>query len=132
MIEPAVVEACSKGDIGHVKTDLSKHHARDFYLVTSVNYEKNPAKIQKSCVSQLRSKEYIVKLDEIYLASPHLIPEKEITNEKDEGIVTQKIDEDVSVAIEPTTQDLTTPPTQSSTRPRKPPDWLATEEIERS
>ena len=53
----------------HVKADLSKHNARDLYLVTSVDYDQKQAEIQKFCGNQLKAKRYLVNMDEIYLAS---------------------------------------------------------------
>ena len=51
-------ETCYKGDIVHIKSDGSKHLARDFYLVMAVDYDKQEADIQKLSESQLRPKRY--------------------------------------------------------------------------
>ena len=124
---------CSKGDIVHVKNDLSKHHARDFYLVTSVNYEEKNAEIQKFCGNQLKQKRYVVNLDEIYLASPHVHSDK-IPNEEDEGITLYRDAEETKdndiQTVSPST-DSSVQPVRSSSRIRKTSDWLATEELER-
>ena len=129
---PAKVEVCAKGNIVHVKSDLSKHHARHFYLVASVDYKTKSAKIQKFCCDQLRQKYYVVNLDEIYMASPHVTSPKPISN-NDEGISLHRDKKEHNgMILPPIDSVLPEQPTRSSTRVRNPPNWLATEEIERS
>ena len=48
------------GDIVHVKSEGSKPRARDFYLVTSVDYESSMAFLQKLIGTQFRNKKYQV------------------------------------------------------------------------
>ena len=60
------------GDIVHIKSDGSKHGARDFYLVTSVNHDSSEAHIQKLYGNQFRGKKYVLKYSEIYL--PQISP----------------------------------------------------------
>ena len=69
---PAENTVVSVGDI--VKHEGTKHRARDFYLVVSVNYDLNEANVQKFCGNQPRAKCYKVKLSEIYLASSNFVP----------------------------------------------------------
>ena len=59
----------SVGDIVHIKADGTKHQARDFYLVVSLNADKRSAMLQKFCGNQLRSKQYELLLTEVYRAS---------------------------------------------------------------
>ena len=55
------------GNIVYIKSDGSKHLARELYLVTSVDYKSSEAYVQKLVGNQFREKKYLVKFSEIYL-----------------------------------------------------------------
>ena len=116
----------SPGDIVHVKTDGSKHKAREFYLVTSVDRPNREVYIQKFCGSTLREKRYKVKQNEIYLAATNYAPNHNNTdgNEDEAGINLngEEYDENENEEV---------PALRRSTRLRKEPDWLATDDIQR-
>ena len=76
----------TKGEIVHFKGDGSKHKARDFYLVTEINYAKAEMYIQKFCGNQLRSKRYLVKLTDIYPALSSTLPSSFDKEEADDDI----------------------------------------------
>ena len=121
------METYSKGDIVHIKNDGSKHLARDAYLVTSVNYDKQEAEIQKFLGSHLRNIKYKVHFSEIYLASPRVIrEEKKDDNESDDGIALRKPIEGNENQPDEEFQSL-----RRSERIRNQPNWLSTGEIER-
>ena len=62
----AMNAAVSEGDIVCLKDDGSKRKARDFYLLTDVNYETHLRFTSKRfCGDQLQSKKYVVKLADI-------------------------------------------------------------------
>ena len=124
---PAVKAIISTGDIVHVKNEGTKHTARSFYLVTSVNYETGEAYIQKYCGDQLRAKRYLVKLEEIYSASTNFIPVHDRSSNNKEDI---PLNSDVSIGSEE--NDLGTTELRRSSRERRAPDWLSTPEIQRS
>ena len=60
--QPARNAQVSVGDIVHVKSDGSKHKAREFYLIMSIDIDQSMAYIQTFCGSTLRKKQYKVKL----------------------------------------------------------------------
>ena len=55
------------GNIVYIKSDGSKHLARELYLATSVDYKSSEAYVQKLVDNQFREKKYLVKFSEIYL-----------------------------------------------------------------
>ncbi len=125
------------GDIVHVKNEGSKHKARDFYLVVEVDMVQHLASLQKFCGSQLRSKRYTVRFNEIYKSpctwtSTSSLQNEESDNESDIDIVTGSEQDQPDPAIEtiPVVQHPT-PPTRFSTRVRHEPDFLSTKEIQR-
>ena len=63
----------SEGDIVHIKNEGTKHHAREFYFVISINYDRKEAVVQKFCGSQLRGRKYPVKLVELYPAATNFV-----------------------------------------------------------
>ena len=122
----------AKGDVVHVKGELTKHNVRDMYLVTSIDYERRLAEIQKFHGNQLKAKKYVIKLSEIYLAYPYVKkPDTQINSEDEDGIslpiATHTTNE--IVRSEPTPSDETL---RRSTRTKKKSDWLATEDIQRT
>ena len=121
----------TKGDIVHIKSEGSKHKAREFYLVTDVNYDKSEALIQKFCGSKLQSKRYLVKLPDVYLISSFspITRENEIEKEEDEDVELMELSEqgEVGVVNETMNQNIL----RRSDRNQKSPDWLATPEIQR-
>ena len=90
--------------------------------------------IQKFCGNQLRSKKYIVNFEEIYHASPHIVHNDQNSEKEQQGTPLLRLPAETS-SDEAPTMDLSYEPTvrpeRSSSRIRRPPDWLATEEIER-
>ena len=120
--QPARNAQVSAGDIVHVKSDGSKHKAREFYMVMSVDQKRSTAQLQKFCGSTLREKQYKVKLTEIYPAAANYLSVNENTDiehaeEEDDG-------------IELHNQGAVEEPRRSS-RTRRQPNWLATKEIQR-
>ena len=109
------------GDVVHIKSDGSKHKAREFYLVMSIDPEKSIAQLQKFCGSTLREKQYDVKLTEIYPAAANYLSVNENTysdhEEEEDGI---------ELRHESAVQEV-----RRSNRTRRQPNWLATEEIQR-
>ena len=55
------------GNIVYIKSDGSKHLARELYLAISVDYKSSEAYVQKLVGNQFREKKYLVKFSEIYL-----------------------------------------------------------------
>lgn len=114
----------NQGDVVHIKSDGTKHCARDFYLVTSLNYGTKEVLLQKFHGNQLRSKQYKVKLSDIYLAP--------ISTTKDRNDIHSDVsdddfdiswengdDDDIDVTEEALHSDA---PIRRSLRIRKPPD----------
>ena len=125
----------SPGDIVHIKNEGTKHRAREFYLVMSVDRHSSKASIQKFCGSTLRSKRYEVKLNEIYLASPIYLPSS-IQSEyrcdelyEDDG-VDLRIETDFRNDSDAEQELELTIPVRRSARIRREPDRLATSEIQ--
>ena len=120
--EPAKNAQVGIGDIVHVKSEGSKHEAREFYLISDIDHDQSIASIQKFCGSTLRNKQYEVKLNEIYRAATNYISSKESTTdeqiENDEGIELHNHGADQGNL-------------RRSGRERRQPDWLATKEIQR-
>ena len=106
----------SAGDIVHVKHEGTKHRAREFYLVTSVDHERKEAFIQKFCGSQLRGRRYLVKLAELYPAAANC-------NFCSSSSNSDKID---------IRNDISEPQLRRSNRIRNQPDYIATNEIQRT
>ena len=143
--DPANVPDISTGDIVHVKNDGTKHKARDFYLVMSINYQTKIATIQKFVGSTLRTKQYQVKFTEIYLASvkhASSVVNNDYDyddNESDDGINLKNPsvgDEQFPPAeneeLLPARNELLAPvEPRRSGRNRRKPDFLQTPEIER-
>ena len=129
---PAERIVLSVGDIVHVKSDGTKHKAREFYLVTAVDHDSGEAEIQKFCGNQLRAKKYTVKIEEVYLAAGNFMTSN--TRGLD-----QKNDSEISIYNEvPVNTDDSDDrenrnqiQLRKSTRNREKPDWLATSEISR-
>ena len=129
---PAERIVLSVGDIVHVKSDGTKHKAREFYLVTAVDQDSGEAEIQKFCGNQLRAKKYTVKIEEVYLAAGNFMTSN--TRGLD-----QKNDSEISIYNEvPVNTDDSDDrenrnqiQLRKSTRNREKPDWLATSEISR-
>ena len=66
--KPSAKEAIVEiGNIVYIKSNGSKHLARELYLVTSVDYKFSEAYVQKLVGNQFREKKYLVKFSEIYL-----------------------------------------------------------------
>ena len=121
----------SVGDIVHVKSEGTKHKARDFYLVSSVNYETNEVWIQKFCGNQLRNKKYLVRLEEIYLASANFISSNKSNEEEDDDI---PLNNEIYDEPDDLTHNEVIYPEdlpRRSDRNRHQPDWLATSDIQR-
>ena len=55
-----------------MKRELTKHNVRDMHLVTSIDYERRLAEIQKFHGNQWKAKKYVIKLSEICLAYPYV------------------------------------------------------------
>ena len=123
--EPAAKAPVSIGDIVHIKMEGSKHKVRDFYLVMNVDHDLALANLQKFNGNQLRSKVYKVKLSEIYL-----VP---CSWKKEDSLKLREFDNDSSEdeiqMVEDSSNNISNNPVRRSTRSRKPPDRLATEEI---
>ena len=122
--QPARSAQVSVGDIVHVKSDGSKHKAHEFYLIM---YIKQPfAYIQKFCASTLREKQYKVKLTEIYPAAANYVS----CNDHKE---TDHVDEDEGIELynHGAAEENQHANIRRSSRQRRQPDWLATEEIQR-
>ena len=119
----------TKGDVVHIKSEGSKHKAREFYLVTDVHYDKSEALIQKFCGSKLQSKRYLVKLPDVYPISSFspITRENEIEKEEDDDVELMELSEQVGVVDETMNENIL----RRSDRNRKSPDWLATPEIQR-
>ena len=118
-----------KGDTVHVKNDLSKHRARDFYLVTSVNDDDLTAEIQKFSGNILKSKKYVVKFNELYLASPHVSRDQILEDDDECGIPLCKFEQFEQPPPDPVVSPTRT--IRTSSRTRNHPEWLATDEIQR-
>ena len=92
----------------------------------NVNNDQALAYLQKFCGNQLRSKIYTVKLSEVYL-----VP---CSWKGDDSTALGKCDDDNSEDEIQEVKEVhdTSPynPVRRSSRFRKPPDWLATPEIE--
>ena len=122
---PASEAAVNVGNIVHIKKDGSKHRVRDYYLVVEVDIPM--ATIQKFCGNQLRSKKYLVKFNEIYEAPCSFSPEHTASNDSED-------EDDLEIRPDFSTNSSSrdTPPVRSSTRVKKKPDYLATNEIQRT
>ena len=130
---PAENTVVSVGDIVYIKHEGTKHRVRDFYLVVSVNYDLNEANVQNVQTGEMLQSEII------YLASANFVPARSrndddrdvnfgITmnnNSRDRIILTSQIPDSRP------TQPPTPLPIRYPARIRKPPDWLATGEIDR-
>ena len=110
-----------------------------FYLVTEINYEKAEVHIQKFCGNQLRSKKYLVKLTDIYPALSSTLPSSFDKEEIDDDIPLFKSNEENSEinlenqsSSESSNESSLQEPLRRSARIRRPPDWLATSEMERA
>ena len=114
----------SEGDIVHIKNEGTKHHAREFYFVISVNYDRKEAVVQKFCGSQLRGRKYPVKLIELYPAATNFISSNGSNNL---GEIDVKNDNSSDLHSD-ISQEI--PSLHRSDRNRKPPDYLETNEIE--
>ena len=123
-------QVISKGDAVHVKGESTKHNAREMYLVTSIDYERKLAEIQKFTGDQLKARKYLVNLSEIYLAYPHKTLEIQDHSEDEDGIpLHSTANESEEIEVVETPDDVSL---RRATRVRNPPDWLATEEIEKN
>ena len=60
-----------KGSLVYIKSEGDKNHARERYIVVDV--DDSSCTVQKFVKSQLRSKQYHLKLTEVYPVSPELI-----------------------------------------------------------
>ena len=100
----------------HVKADLSKHNARDFYLVTSVDYDQKQVEIQKFCGNQLKAKRYLVNMDEIYLASPQVSQDRVSPENEHIGIPLYKFSRDIEHQHIPVNDPEIALPSRRSTR----------------
>ena len=69
-----------EGDTVHIKNEGTKHHAREFYFVISINYDRKEVVVQKFCGSQLRGRKYPVKLVELYPAATNFVSSKGNSN----------------------------------------------------
>ena len=95
-------------------------------MVTSVDYPSCTAGIQKFCGGSLRSKQYRVKFNEIYLASANYAHNNTSYDDEDGIVLNNDNSNDADVNV-PTA----TPPLRRSDRMRRQPDYLATDEIQR-
>ena len=108
----------------HIKSDGTKHCARDFYLITSLNYGTKEVLLQKFHGNQLRSKQYKVKLSDIYLAPFSMTKDSNdihlnVSDDDDFDISLENSDDDTDVNEEVFPSVI---PTRRSSRIRKPPD----------
>ena len=117
------------GDIVHIKTDGTKHCARDFYLITSINYDTEEVILQKFYGTQLRSRKYNVKLSNIYLAP--ISKTKNRNDDHDEVTDDDFLDDDDGTDDDNASRDYQHEhvppddvPLRRSKRVRKPPDRL--------
>ena len=109
----------------HIKVEGSKHCARDFYLVTLIDYELKEAYVQKFCGNQLRSRKYLVKIAELYPAVNNIS-----FSNYSENLGSISVNNDTSVeAMDDTGSEI--PSLRRSERNSRPPDFLATDEIQR-
>ena len=124
---PAQKAQVSVGDIVHVKSEGSKHKARDYYLITSIDNENSMAQIQKFVGSTLREKPYHIKLTEIYPAATNYVSSNNQAVEEhvDEG---EGIELYAPAAAEQDQQGSI----RRSECQRRQPQWLATKEIQRN
>jgi hypothetical protein len=114
------------GDIVHVKSDGSKHKAREYYLVMSIDRDQSMAGIQKFCGSTLRQKEYKVKLTEIYPAAANYV-----SSNLREGVDSVEDEPGIELHNRGAAEESHPPDVRRSSRVRHPPDWLSTDEIQR-
>ena len=125
--EKTITVPFSPGDIVHVKTEGSKHKAREFYLVTSIDYPSRSAVIQKFLGGTLRNKQYHVKFNEIYLAAANYANNNmSYDDDEEENGITLKDHSNVNEGSTPLSQPL-----RRSGRVRRQPEWLATDELQR-
>ena len=142
--KPSAKEAIVEiGNIVYIKSDGSKHLARELYLVTSVDYKSSEAYVQKLVGNQFREKKYLVKFSEIYLvpSSKSGKCSSERPDSDDDIELSKYTANDMKTADDAETSHdnvvtdnelLAEPcvPLRRSDRARRPPDRLATEEIE--
>ena len=115
------------GDIVHLKADGTKHQVRDFYLVMDINAPKKMVTVQKFCGNQLRSKQYHIRLNELYKApcsftSSSLVRPNDVEEDSDDDAVYEAHVNDDSASSS----------VRSSSRLRRKPSYLATSEIQRT
>ena len=134
--KPATSANVNKGDLVHIKAEGDKHTSRDFYLVVNINTDEGGAVLQKFVGNQLRSKKYLVKLTEIYQATPqvfHHSPSGSNAEDFAEDFVDntnfelyQFLDneEDVDPDEEADEQIVEGDQNQRLTRNRYPPSWI--------
>ena len=120
------------GDVVYLKNEGSKHKARELYLLTSIDYDHLEAEIQKFTENQLRQKKYIVRLSEIFLAPPYRARRDIENEEKPVGITLQMPSVDTNVDSDNDTEELASDTVRRSNRIRNQPDWLSTNEIQRT
>ena len=105
-----------------------------YYFVISLNFANSEAIIQKLGENHLRTKRYTVKFQDMYLASPHPTYNN-INNDSDNdgcddidlfrGIpIIHNANHDANVSFDPAVR--------RSQRVTRPPEWLSTDEIERT
>ena len=97
-----------------MKSEGSKHEAREFYLISAIDHDQSIASIQK-----FRSE---VNLNEIYPAATNYISSKENTTD-------EQIENDEGIELHSHGADQGN--LRRSGRERRQPDWLATKEIQR-
>ena len=118
----------------HVKHEGTKHKIRDFYLVVSIDHGNNTAELQKFCGSSLREKRYLVKLNQIYLASANFVSYHNVSgeNDEDDGVELNNEILNMEEDNDQYTGDISDNSLIRPSRMRRPPEWLATKEIQRS
>ena len=125
-----------EGDIVHVKGEGSKHHARDFYLVTSVHYPDMEAEIQKFCGNEIRKKKYRVSFSQLFPAGTNFVVSNGQSDDTDGADVTNGVNNESHLNQSPLREDeVTNDANKASTiqrrskRNRHRPDYLSTDEI---
>ena len=97
-------------------------------MVSSIDYNRSEAQVQKLVGGRLNSKRYLVKLSEIYPASVPTIVSSKKDVEEDEGVALYKLPDNADDDNDMGSNDDHVP-SRRSCRDRKHPEWLVTDEI---
>ncbi len=131
---PAVPATISVGSLVYIKSEHDKSHARDRYIVVSV--DNKTCTVEKLVKSQLRSKRYILKLTEVYPVVPTVIESSPIADsatssdsefEEDPFNLLQgqnSQDEQTGSQASISTPVPVAPPSRRPTRSRRKPRWM--------